>query len=276
MPVTMRLASMTCGASGCWREKASSRAVRLAARVVASVAASTNFSTSVSPRASLRWIRFMALMMTASMLLKSCAMPPVSWPTASIFCIWRICDFGRLARRDLVAQRLVRRRQAFMRRDHVAQPPPCVEEAVDGHGEDAEQGDYRRPAQPVVGALGGRETLLQIGILLAAHFADDGADAVHGDLAAIGPQDCQRAGGVAVPVKRDRLVDLGKFLRNRGAQRLELRRPLRDLTRRPRRSPRFPQAGPRPPSGRGRDRNPRRSAESRAGRSRHPGPATAR
>ena len=33
----------------------------------------------------------MALMTTASMLLKSCAMPPVSWPIASIFCIWRTC-----------------------------------------------------------------------------------------------------------------------------------------------------------------------------------------
>ena len=33
MPVTRRLASITCGASGCWREKASSRAVRLAARL---------------------------------------------------------------------------------------------------------------------------------------------------------------------------------------------------------------------------------------------------
>ena len=61
------------------------------ARRAASVAASTNLSMSVSPRDSLRWIRFMALMMIASMLLKSCAMPPVSWPTASIFCIWRIC-----------------------------------------------------------------------------------------------------------------------------------------------------------------------------------------
>ena len=28
---------------------------------------------------------------TASMLLKSCAMPPVSWPTASIFWTWRSC-----------------------------------------------------------------------------------------------------------------------------------------------------------------------------------------
>ncbi len=114
-----------------------------------------------------------------------------------------------------------------MRRDHVAQPPPRVEKPVGGHGEDAEQGDYRRPAQPVVGALGGSEALLQIGILLAAHFADDGADAIHGGLAAIGPQHCQRAGSVAVPVKRDRLVDLGEFLRNRGPQRLELPPPLR-------------------------------------------------
>ena len=29
--------------------------------------------------------------MACSMLLKSCAMPPVSWPTASIFCDWRSC-----------------------------------------------------------------------------------------------------------------------------------------------------------------------------------------
>ncbi|KRC17935.1 hypothetical protein ASE31_28480 [Acidovorax sp. Root217] len=28
-------------------------------------------------------------MMPCSRLLKSCAMPPVSWPTASIFCAWR-------------------------------------------------------------------------------------------------------------------------------------------------------------------------------------------
>ncbi len=30
-------------------------------------------------------------MMTVSRLLKSCATPPVSWPTASIFCAWRSC-----------------------------------------------------------------------------------------------------------------------------------------------------------------------------------------
>ena len=30
--------------------------------------------------------------MPASRLLKSCAMPPVSWPTASIFCAWRSCS----------------------------------------------------------------------------------------------------------------------------------------------------------------------------------------
>ncbi len=30
-------------------------------------------------------------MMIASKLLKSCARPPVNWPTASIFCDWRNC-----------------------------------------------------------------------------------------------------------------------------------------------------------------------------------------
>ena len=135
--------------------------------------------------------------------------------------------------------------------------------------------DDRSPAQPVVGALGGSQALLQIGVLFAAHFADDGADAVHGSLAAIGPQDCQRAGGVAVPVKRDRLVDFGEFLRNRGAQRLELPSPLR-IRRRGR-------IDRRDFRGQSRDRRAvgveigilARRGESRAGRSRRPGSATA-
>ena len=33
-------------------------------------------------------------MITCRMLLKSCAMPPVSWPTASIFCDWCKRDLG--------------------------------------------------------------------------------------------------------------------------------------------------------------------------------------
>ena len=45
-------------------------------------------SASVSPF-SRRSARSMLPMMTVSRLLKSCAMPPVSWPTASIFCAWR-------------------------------------------------------------------------------------------------------------------------------------------------------------------------------------------
>ncbi|MCY1422329.1 hypothetical protein D9M71_380060 [compost metagenome] len=34
-------------------------------------------------------------MMPVSMLLKSWAMPPVSWPTASIFCAWRKASSAR-------------------------------------------------------------------------------------------------------------------------------------------------------------------------------------
>ena len=33
----------------------------------------------------------MVPVMTVRILLKSCAMPPVSWPTASIFWAWRNC-----------------------------------------------------------------------------------------------------------------------------------------------------------------------------------------
>ena len=51
MPATSRLTSTTCGASGCWREKASSRGVSLAARLAASIAASMNCADVVSRRA---------------------------------------------------------------------------------------------------------------------------------------------------------------------------------------------------------------------------------
>ena len=131
-----------------------------------------------------------------------------------------------------------------MRRNHFAQPPPRVDKPVCANSEDAEQRRDRSPAQPVVGAFGGRQPLLQLGVLFAAHFADHGADAVHGGLAAVRPHDRQRACGVAAPVKRDRFVDFGKLFVDRRAQRLELRLPLRVRTPWPRRSPPIPRAGP--------------------------------
>ena len=44
-------------------------------------------------------------MMIASRLLKSCARPPVSWPTASIFCEWRNCSRWVSASRRSVRSR---------------------------------------------------------------------------------------------------------------------------------------------------------------------------
>jgi hypothetical protein len=52
-------------------------------------------------------------MIPVSMLLKSWAIPPVSWPTASIFCAWRKRIFGALAFEHLVLQALVGLGQLF-------------------------------------------------------------------------------------------------------------------------------------------------------------------
>ena len=46
------------------------------------------------------------------MLLKSCATPPVSWPTASIFCDWKSCS---LVRRWLLASSATRRSKTTAR-----------------------------------------------------------------------------------------------------------------------------------------------------------------
>jgi hypothetical protein len=75
------------GDNACWRAKASSRLVRVAARCVPSRAFSRNRSaSSVSPRAVRRFSKCRLPMMTANTLLKSWASPPVSCPMASIFC----------------------------------------------------------------------------------------------------------------------------------------------------------------------------------------------
>ncbi len=72
------LTSTVVGDRGCLRENASNRRVRSAARPAPSIALSINRSTSVSPLASLLFARSRLLITIASILLKSCAMPPVS------------------------------------------------------------------------------------------------------------------------------------------------------------------------------------------------------
>ncbi|MNT07189.1 hypothetical protein D3C72_1418830 [compost metagenome] len=75
------------GSIGWRREKVSSRCVRCAARFADSMATLMKrcACSGLSP-ASLRWIRYKAPVIPWSILLKSCAIPPVNRPTASIFC----------------------------------------------------------------------------------------------------------------------------------------------------------------------------------------------
>ena len=87
MPATTSPRSSTRGSSTCLRLKARSWRVRMLARSAVSVMRDTVSRSlelvrrprSSSPRP----------MMTVSRLLKSWAMPPASWPMASIFCDWR-------------------------------------------------------------------------------------------------------------------------------------------------------------------------------------------
>ena len=71
----------------CLRENASSCRTRLAARLAFCLICMMSWNDgSVGLCALSR--KSVAIMMAPSTLLKSCAMPPASWPTVSIFCGW--------------------------------------------------------------------------------------------------------------------------------------------------------------------------------------------
>ena len=55
-------------------------------------------------------------MIPASRLLKSCAMPPVSWPMASILCDWRSCSSVRSRSRVLLLHPGFERRVQVLQR----------------------------------------------------------------------------------------------------------------------------------------------------------------
>ena len=77
--------SSTCGRSVCLREKASSCRTSAAARLAFCLIWMMSWNEgSVGLCALSR--KSVAIMMAESTLLKSCAMPPASWPTDSIFC----------------------------------------------------------------------------------------------------------------------------------------------------------------------------------------------
>ena len=81
-----------------------------------------------------RLSRLRAEMITASMLLKSCASPPVSWPIASIFWVWRSCASTPLALQRLLHQLGVGRLQLAVRgnaaRASAAAPSPAQKPAT--------------------------------------------------------------------------------------------------------------------------------------------------
>ena len=94
MAETSLLASIACGANVCWRENASKRLVNVTARCAPCTAISRPRTIRAAAAdggtsAMYRPIMSSPPITTVSRLLKSCATPPVSWPTASIFCAWR-------------------------------------------------------------------------------------------------------------------------------------------------------------------------------------------
>ena len=108
-----------CGSSGWRREKASRRWVSVAARSAPTRALPSARTIRGSP-ASPTWRRAASTLpvMTVSRLLKSWAMPPVSWPTASIFCDWRsassACSRSAIAAATRCLQRLVQLAQRLL------------------------------------------------------------------------------------------------------------------------------------------------------------------
>ena len=107
MPPISSLLSTRSGSSGSERAKDSRRRVSAAARVAPSIALLRCIITSRRGPLRRRSARSMPPTTTASMLLKSCAMPPVSWPTASIFWTWRSWASAASRSLGLGLQRLV-------------------------------------------------------------------------------------------------------------------------------------------------------------------------
>ena len=96
MPAISLFGSVDFGSSVCRRAKASSRCVSAAARLAAPCAATIYRSKSpIGPCAARVLSCSRQPVMAANRLLKSCASPPVSWPSASIFCAWKGCSRER-------------------------------------------------------------------------------------------------------------------------------------------------------------------------------------
>ena len=130
------LTSVSFGSSGCLRANASRCWVRSAPREAASsiirvMAASCGSPLTASARISI------VPVMTVRMLLKSCAMPPVSWPTASIFsaCLIRssaaiLSVRSRMNPLNTKPSRRLQRGDAQFGVDLLSVPPPDLDFAA--------------------------------------------------------------------------------------------------------------------------------------------------
>ena len=133
--------------------------------------------------------------------------------------------FRPLAGGDLVAQRGIRCGQLLLGEIDLVHAPAHVEGTESADQKNTEQSDDRGPAQPLPGADGGRQAGLQHGVLVLPDIGDDGAKAIHVDLAAIAAHGLQCGVAVAGPVEGDRLGELAKLVVHRRAQFAELGQP---------------------------------------------------
>ena len=95
MPAMTALMFSTFGCSICFRLKARSCRVSPAARVARFLDLEEIRAPRDRPADSPSIISSLKPRMTVSTLLKSCATPPASCPTASSFCAWRSCSSSR-------------------------------------------------------------------------------------------------------------------------------------------------------------------------------------
>ncbi len=187
MPEIRRLRSTVSGRRVCRRENVSRRFVSCAALRAPWMAKSSGRrmfgATPVSPTACggdvKRWRRISRLpMMIVRRLLKSCAMPPVSCPTASIFCAWRSVASAALAALGLgleLAGALAQALQIEIGRAREQRAKADRRREADEHEHD----------EPGAQRLADRLAALEETELFGGIDIDPGPDVVHQGLAAV-------------------------------------------------------------------------------------------
>ena len=119
----------------------------------------------------------------ASILLKSCAMPPVSWPTASIFWSWRVCASAAIRLSDLRHQAPIGFLQGVARRDRPGELGAAKPEREPAQQDDCDEDDDPRGHHQLRGPPSRFAPLGEKPVLLRLHRSDPKPDVVHQCLA---------------------------------------------------------------------------------------------